>query len=342
MYHNDEHFRLFISNLELAIDRYEGENDTESQKAQIEKLVGLEKDFRKALVRHQWGSFSYKDFLGLILDKKRNILMARPYFRERNEIFQAEISDIIRTRNYRAMYRYHVNFNFIEFVMKSRQWHKVRSGRKLVRIYKEIKAIRRELVERNMPLAISEARLFYSKTPKAHLAYMDMVQIASDGLVSAVDKFVLPYSTVFRAVIIGRIRGNLIESYSETYLHFYPGDKRRIYRAHKAIGQLKDGGHIDYDAVVRIVNLDEEKTLVSTGELINLLSAASVVSANALPLIQEEDDPPVNPIDRYADLNETRPDILLEEEQARDAVSSSIARLTVFERKLFKLKGIDL
>jgi hypothetical protein len=138
------------------------------------------------------------------------------------------------------------------------------------------------------------------------------------------------------------LTGGIVTSNSETYLHFYPGDKRRIYRAHKAIGQLKDGGHIDYDAVARVVNLDEEKTLVSTGELINLLSAASVVSANALPLIQEEDDPPVNPIDRYADLNETRPDILLEEEQARNAVSGSIARLTEFERKLFKLKGIDL
>jgi DNA-directed RNA polymerase specialized sigma subunit len=195
-----------------------------------------------------------------------------------------------------------------------------------------------------MPLAISEARLFYGKTPKSHLSYMDMVQIAADGLVSAVDKFCLPYSTVFRAVIIGRIRGNLIEAYSETYLHFYPGDKRRIYRAHKAIGKLRDGGPIDYGHVVSEVNKDDFKDQVEVGELVNLLSAASVVSANALPLHEDTDDSeaPVNPIDRYPTAASAQSDVLYEEAQATNAVKGAIVGLTLFDQKLLRLKGVEL
>lgn len=341
MYHTDEHFKLFISNLEKAIDCYQGENDLAAQKDQVERLVALEIEWRKALIRHHWGKFAYVDFLGLIMDKKRNILMARPYFRERNETFQAEISDTIRNRNHRVLYRYHVNYNFIQFVMESRQWDKVRSGRKLVRLYKEIRDLRNELVERNMPLAISEARLFWGKTPRSHLTFMDLVQTSSDGLVSAVDKFCLPYSSVFRAVIIGRIRGNLIEAYSETYLHFYPADKRRLYRAHKAIGKLREAT-VDFEAVARQVNQDSPDEVVSTAEVMSLVSAAAVVSANALPLHQDEEEAPVNPIDRYPTRVDQSPDIMYEEAQAKQAVRESIQGLTIFEQKLLKLKGMEL
>lgn len=337
-YHTDEHFRQFISNLERAIDCYDGENDIAAQKEQVERLVELESEWRRALVKHRWGKYSYKDFLSLILDKKRNILMARPYFRERNETFQAEISDVIRNRQYRTLYRYHVNYNFIQFVMQSRKWRK---GGELYKLYTKIRAVRKELVERNMPLAISEARLFWGKTPRSHLAYMDLVQLSADGLVSAVDKFCLPYSRVFRAVIIGRIRGNLIEAYSETYLHFYPADKRRLYRAHKAIGRMRETG-ADFQEIADSVNINSPDDHVTAAEVMSLVTAAAVVSANALPLHEDDEEPPVNPIDRYPTSETKNPDILYEESQARSAVGVAISELTVFEQKLLKLKGVEL
>lgn len=337
-YHTDEHFRQFIGSLERAIDCYEGENDLAAQKGQVERLNALEIEWRRAVVRHRWGKFAYKDFLKLILDEKRNILMARPYFRERNQTFQEEISDVIRNREYRKLYQYHANYNFIQFVMESRKWH---PNGKVAKTYAKIKALRNELVERNMPLAISEARLFWGKTPRSHLTYMDLVQLSADGLVSAIDKFCLPYSRVFRAVIIGRIRGNLIEAYSETYLHFYPADKRRLYRAHKAIGRMREQGH-DYQEIANSVNRDSPDDHVTASEVMSLVTAAAVVSANALPLHEDEDEAPVNPIDRYPVQAAQNPDIMYEEHQARETVRQAIEELSVLEQKVLRLKGVEL
>lgn len=338
----DEHFRAFINTLELTIDRYEGPNNTAAQKAMVERLVKLETQFRKTLIRHHWGKFAYQDFIKFIMDERRNILMARPYFRERNEMFQAEISDVLRKRNHRALYRYQCNFPFIEFVVKGRKWGK---GSEIMRLYRDIRKQRDELCERNMPLAISEARVFYAKVPKSHLAYMDCIQHAADGLMSAIDKYCLPYSPNFRSVIIGRIRGNLIEAYSETSLHFYPGDKRRLYRARKIMARMEEP--IDYEKVCKLLN-EEEETPVTVGELVNLLAAASVINESMLVNDTIAHDNMGSPLDEatgeglasYGD-DTLRPDIVMEEAEARHRVADAINSLAIRDQKLLRLKGVE-
>ena len=84
-FQDETHFRVFASQLEAAIAKY-GELPEESllerQRRQLKLLIGLESQFRKALIAHPWGTSVYKDFVTMILDKKRNILAARPYFSE--------------------------------------------------------------------------------------------------------------------------------------------------------------------------------------------------------------------------------------------------------------------
>ena len=126
-----------------------------------------------------------------------------------------------------------------------------------------------------MPLAISQARVFRHNTPESHLTYMDLNQISFEGLINAVDKFVLPYTSVFRSVIIGRVKGDLIENYSETPVHFYPSDKRKIYRANKAKkGLTKDD--INYTDLANTVNNNGPKlpTPTDSSEIMNLLAAS--------------------------------------------------------------------
>lgn len=228
---DDVYFKKFAVSLQRAIARY-GELDEETlverQKRQVERLVELETEFRYALIQHSFGPSVYKKFIKLICEEKKNILAARPYFRERQTVFTKEIAKALKLQDHASLYKFHFNYQFILFVMKAKNWPE---NGKLAQLLKEISLLRTELVELNMPLAIARSKMFYMATPKAHLTYMDLIQIASIGLISAIDKFVLPYSKAFRHVAIGRILGDSIESYSldeDTIVYPYNQKPKRI------------------------------------------------------------------------------------------------------------------
>jgi DNA-directed RNA polymerase specialized sigma subunit len=228
-----EHFQHFAASLEMATDKYgndglSGKDFLALQKKQIDRLISLEKKFRAALVSHRFGESTYKAFVSLICDQKRNILVARPYFRERQPVFTNRISVALKARDIKAMEKFHFNYQFVCFVMGTRKWGKNSDIHKLA---SEITSVRSEIVEMNLPLAISRARIFYSRTPKAQLSFMDLVQICSEGLMSAIDKFVPPFSKVFRSVIIGRATGYMIENYcldGHTLLGLCNGTQKQI------------------------------------------------------------------------------------------------------------------
>jgi RNA polymerase sigma factor (sigma-70 family) len=341
----DDHFRQFAHSLERAIDKYgdlSEETLVERQKRQIESLVALETKFRRTLIAHPWGPNVYKDFMTFICDK--NILAARPYFRERQTIFTNEISKALKNRSDKSLYKFHFNFNFVQFVLSARRW-RCKKGGKIIKLAEQIAELRRELIEMNMPLAISRARIFWSRTPKAQLDYMDLVQISCEGLMSAIDKFCLPYSKVFRSVAIGRMVGNFIEQYSETLVHFYPVDKRKIYRANKLIHKF-DGDMVDFDKLADEINKGVEPEHKTTPtEIASLMAAASTVSADATPPevnVSNDGEALENQIDRYAADKSCQPDVQMEQAEALNVLTLAISNLSILERKLLKLKGVTV
>jgi stalled ribosome alternative rescue factor ArfA len=217
-FHQDSHFISFAQSLQAVICSYgdrSNEDFTQRQKESVENLIRLEKKFKKILQEDCRGYLAYKKFIEFIWksgkDNKRNTLAARPYFRERQEKFSKGISSAIQKRRHKSLYKFNVNYTFIAFVLNSYPWaEKSRVRKAALEVFKA----REEIIQLNMPLAISRARIFRQKTPESHLSYMDFVQISMEGLINAVDKFVLPYTPVFRSVIIGRIVGDLIENYS--------------------------------------------------------------------------------------------------------------------------------
>lgn len=346
----DSHFKLFAGQLERAIEKYGSIDEiviVERQKKQVESLVALERKFRKTLIKHPWGPGVYRSFIQMITEEKGNILAARPYFRERQDVFTSKISKALRDKKEKRLYPFAINYQFVRFVMESRNWKGANIGGKIVKLAKQIVALRTELVEMNMPLAISRARIFWSRTPRSHLSYMDLVQISCEGLMSAVDKFVLPYSKVFRSVAIGRIVGNFIESYSETLVHFYPQDKRKIYRANKGISKLslERGDSIDYDKLADEVNRDvEDNQRTDSHELSHLVAAASHVSTD-VPTPEQNATGPSGmtvSIDRYAADNSCQPDNQFETVQLRSVARIAYRELSILERKLLRLKGVEL
>lgn len=338
MHSEDTHFRQFAVSLESAIARFkvpDGTDFLKLQKHQVEKLVALERQFRRVLCEHHMGDRVYRAFVRYINVEKGNILAARPFFRERQKIFTSRISEALRQGRIRDLKKFNFNFHFVRFVLGSFKW-KPRS--KLVLIAKRICDTRHELVTMNMPLAISRARIFYSRTPKAQLEYMDLVQIACEGLMSGIDKFVLPFSKVFRSVAIGRMTGNFIESYSETLVHFYPVDKRKLYRANKLLGRQADS--LDLDSLSKKVNEGVEPTAKTTpGELAGLLAAQSYVSTDQT---MQEGDESVKVADRFAAPPDCQPDVICEKMDAYRSLNEAISTLTLLEQKLLKLRGVSL
>lgn len=341
------HFKNFARTLESTLAHYTVDDTQtllESQRDQIKTLIGLENKLRKVLIKHPWGPNVYKKFIGYICDTKRNILAARPYFRERQTEFTKSISGALKKRNFKTLYKFRINYTFVLFALKQFKWPK---GGKIQQLANQIEELRKQITEQNMPLAISQARIFYACTPKSHLTWMDLVQIHCGGLLVAVDKFVPPDTSSmsdseslqayrkFRAVAIGRMISDRIEQYSETVLHFYPVDRKKIYRANKLLRQF--GDNIDYVKLAEMVNegIDQQSQKTTPEEIANLIQSASTVSGDTAA-----DETMETTLERFSDNSEERYDKSIEETQAMVIMRKSIVDLPMMQKKILQMKGI--
>jgi len=340
---DDSHFKTFACDLARAIEQY-GDLSEETlikrQRRQMETLVELEVQFREALVERPSGVEVFKAFVSYICDERKNILAARPFFRERQPVFTEHISKALKARSHELLYGFHFNFQFVQFAVQ--RYKDLVADPYLIGIAGQIANLRTELVEMNMPLAISRARIFWSRTPKSQLSYMDLVQIACEGLISAIDKFCLPFSPVFRAVAIGRITGNFIEQYSETLVHFFPVDKRKIYRANKLMSRFA-AEHVDFAALAEEINKDvDEVHKTNASEIADLLAAASCVSADGAGVTGSDSDGDIPTVNRFAAPVTCQPDTQYEHREAMAKLEEAIDMLPLIERKLIRLKGCTL
>ncbi len=339
----DEHFRAFAQRLDAAIQRRGEMPDTREefvkrQRQQVERLDRLEEEFRRALIRHPWGPNVFREFVGFIRDKKRNILDARPFYRERQDMFTNEISVALHKRHHIGLFKFHFNFQFVLFAMQAKKWP---HGSKVAILGRAVKAARAELIEMNAPLAIAQATKFYKKTPRSHMTRMDLIQVAMEGLTSGVDKYSGPYEPdLYPQVLIGRITGDLIEAYSQTMVHFYPSDKRKLYNANKAMREFSVDQNVDFKGLAHHINRTAKPQYkTNSDEIAGLVAAASTVSADSQPS-NLEGEPGDGTIDRYADEADKQPDVQFERAEVHHALMAGIARLSILEQKVLRLRGV--
>jgi hypothetical protein len=278
----DNSFYKLAAEITSALER---NKDGTIQEQQVEELMEAERLFKESILRYRQSEKIYKKFLQKITVENRNILSARPYFREPSSMFSEFITPAIKTSNIRELKKFNINYQLIKFIKEN--WlgpFPEKSQEFFNRVFKA----RTILIENNMPLAVNRAKLFYRKTPKSHLTLMDFIGICSMGLAAGIDKWCGKYSPVFRSVCIGRMVGNMIDSYSETMLHFYPSDKRILYKAHTIRGRKGIDEVTDLtDAVNKAFKEDEKegksipKEEVNVSGLSSLMNAASTVSADA-------------------------------------------------------------
>lgn len=223
-------FKTFVKDMNEVLSENR-KQDGRNQKVLLEDLFSLEKKFRDTLISTTEGKKVYNEFVRFIVEEKGNILSARVYFRERQDVFSSKISPNLKDGKYYMLYRFNINYNFAKWVCDRYKGPKARS---LKHTYSKIIDTRKILCENNMPLAINRAKIFWSKTPNSNLEYMDVIQNAGEGLLTAIDKFVPPYKSVFRSVAIGRMTLNILTDHNATTVKFSPTEKRILYRANNA------------------------------------------------------------------------------------------------------------
>jgi DNA-directed RNA polymerase specialized sigma subunit len=352
----DADYRLFADQLEGLLQRHEANIDPDEdllirQRRQLRNLIELEVEFRRVLLEHRWGPATYRKFMEYILDDKKNILAARPFFRERHETFTSKISKAFKTRSDKDLYSLNTNWTFVKWVLNLHKWPK---NGKVAEIARAISCQRTELLEQNIPLALSQSRLFWNSVPRSHLSYMDIVQIHCMSFMLAIDKFVAPKGEMteeenlkrfksFRAVVIGIMMRDRVNAYSETMLHYWPGDRAKLYAANKIARRHQNSGGTDLEAVAEECNkILDPKNQTTSEELGALMAGGSPVTLNVLAKdkdgTQDNGDQPVwLPI-----APEDQPDNQFEQQELVAKLVETANSLGLREQKLLRLKGIKL
>lgn len=335
----NEYLRILAKDITKALLLNE---PTNNQKKQVELLMALEEKFRKSIVSFKQSREIYKKFIIRIAVEEKNILNARPYFREKATVFNKQISPAIKLADIKTIQKFHINYNLVKFIKDNWLGEMPKNSVEYIR---KIEDVRRQIIENNMPLAINRAKIFYKKVPKSHLTLNDMISIACLGLISGVDKWVGAYSDVFNGVCIGRMTGNFIAEYSDTTIYFYPSDKSLLYRANAlkfrlGIENLRDLA----DAINKSYEDDEKEGMkvpskkVTESELAALLSAASPVSPDKTT--NEDGDTMVVDISSKASQEDIERSFITREMYIN--TSEALKKISLIQRKIIRLKGVDL
>lgn len=329
-------FNILAKEIARAIAR---NKNNKSQKEQFEELITAEQLFRQTLLSYRISTEMYKKFISLIRISNNNILSARPYFRESSKTFSSKITPALKNKDPEAMKEFGINYHMVIFFRDNwiGLWPK-----KLEALFQRIDGARTILVENNLPLAVNRAKIFLRKNPKGHLSFLDMIEVSAMGLCAAIDKYSGPYLKNFCGVIIGRSVGNLIDANCETVFHFYPNDKRVLYRANSIRGRQ---GITDITELTSAVNasfaadLLEGKTApkpVTVTDLAYLMSAASLISSDSNT--GEEGFG----VYSYTPDSTESVETVLGKKQEMSELSRLARKLPLINQKVLRLKGIEI
>jgi len=134
----------------------------------------------------------------------------------------------------------------------------------------------------------------------------------------------------------------IVTSNSETMVHFYPTDKRKLYNANKVMNKCRTEDFQEISA--RVNDLAKEHLYTTTPEEVtHLVAASNLINADFSPPAHSGDNQTKTIQDtmQYADVPEKQPDIGYEAHELSGKLAQAIRKLTVFEQKLLRLKGME-
>jgi hypothetical protein len=336
--------KLAIQVNQAIIENKADSKDKKAQEILVKKVANLEIALLNNLRRYAKTQELYGQFISFVLDDLGNILSARPYFREDQGDFTKFITPAIKTKNPKKLMTFQANYMLIKFVID--RW-----GEPLPDttqdIFNRFLAARNTLIENNLPLAINRAMLFYRKVPKSHLSLLDFIDICTQGLIIGIDKYSGDWKPNWSGVCIGRMVGFMIEEYSRSLIRMFPNDKKILYRANSLKYKLKTD---DINVICKAVNdsfledAKEGKSIpklpIAVDYLKELMNASSTISADST-LDDDEEGESLSLYDYQTDGEDTVGE-QVERADMMHKVAEASAGLLIVEKKIIKLKGVDL
>lgn len=323
----------------------ENENLIGDQKTQVEKVMSLERDFVDSIKKLSRSNEVFGLFIDFVLKDLGNILSARPYFREGGAEFTKHITPAIKTKNPKRLMDFKSNFMLIKFIIDN--WG---DGlpKKSEKIYQELVLSRNILIENNIPLAINRAKIFHRKVPRSHLTLLDFINICTHGLISGIDKYNGPYTPVWRSVCIGRMVGYMIEEYSRPLIRMFPSDKKILYRANSLKHKMKIDDIVTLTEVInKSFEQDKEegknvpKLPITKEYLSTLMNSSNPTSTNVTMDDNDENEYNYESYD-HIEIFEDKVGDEVEKMDLMHKVSKSSGDLETIERKIIRLKGVEL
>lgn len=283
-------------------------------------LIDQEDAWRLVFLSTDEGKRLYKTFVDYILNERKNILDARPFFRLRQADFLNKVNPFIKDRNYEALYSLRVNFTFINWAMPQ---YNGEYKKELEAITDEIMQIRNDFLLRNYYLVINRIKMTYKAYPFIYKDIQDLIGIALNAALIALDKFVPlideytgenKYTRVLLSSIIGRINASVFQYNVNQKIHMYPKDRKLLAELRK----MKKDGKLD-DEIAAIMQISES-------EVERLFNSSQVVTLEEGYNVQADES--------------FRPDATCEKTEIMKSIEKNVDGLSILERKMLYLKGM--
>ncbi|MCS7092617.1 MAG: hypothetical protein NZM26_04665 [Patescibacteria group bacterium] len=319
--------QLYVKELNQALKESSGVDVD----AEIRRLSDLERRFVKRLCAVAGRKKVYKDFVDFIL-KEKDLRFARSYFRERENMYKDSINKAIRTRNYKALSDFNANYLFCLFSMN----RLASKDQQLIEIFDQMKNLRESLVHKHLHYALNRAKSFsYMCYSSNAIELEDLIQIANEALVVAVDKYVPnEQASSFRVMAIGRMISNLIANSTQIFpVTLGKGSSRQLYQIKRLLEKIPSLSTQDISDIIGVVQ-----------EEVSFLLNATAVSRLDEPIQSDTEgkrtmfllDFLASDADEFND-----PFLALEKKDLLNKSLQMFHSLTVLEQKVLRLKGIN-
>lgn len=293
----------------------------------FEELYDKEQKFAKRLRSTGNGRKVYNKFIKKISDGRGGMKMARSYFRARQESFLNTVNKAIREFKPKLMYDVPVNYRFCLFAMESLEV----KDQMLGSLFLDIKNLRDEIINKHLFLSLNRAKLFKENSYGSFSEFEDIIQIANEALVIAVDKYVIDDdSSTFHSMAIGRIISNLIENGETTSPVELGGHaKKKLYRIRKMLQKNPDFSTKEISDILKIAE-DEVVDLIGSTKHSSLDDFVGDDSEARVgeTFTTEEQELKENQLDH------------VEKHDLLSVLYKNLDVLSVMERKVLKLKGV--
>lgn len=317
--------QLYIQDINKAL------KDVQSQDVLdlFKELYDKEQAFAAELRSTKAGRDVYLKFIRDISDAQGGMKKARSYFRIRENMYKTTVNRAIREIKPELIFNVPINFRLCSFAITNFTGN----TKKLAPLFEEIKSLRDQIISRHLYLSLHKAKVFTKNFYNSSVDFEDLVQVANEALVVAVDKYVMgDDSSSFHSMAIGRMIADLISNGSFASSVTIGGHaQKKLYRIRKI---LQNNPNINSREMSAALDIAEEE--------INDLMGATVYKSFSDPVGADGDMTFGDLLLESPDEKITNQESLVIDQNLKDVLKEAYGVLSVVQRKILILKGINL